>query len=94
MGDIPSLCTACYRAGRTGEHFMGLAKSSFVRNFCIPNAICSLKEYLLDYASEETRQVGERMIQKYIPEIKDPKTREYVISALAKLENGERDQFI
>ncbi len=50
MGCIPSFCTACYRAGRTGEHFMKVAKSKFVHNFCIPNAIFTLKEYLLDYA--------------------------------------------
>ncbi len=94
MGDIPSLCTACYRKGRTGEHFMGIAKSSFVHNFCMPNAICTLKEYLLDYASPETRQVGEAAIQKYLPQIKDPKTKEFVTRALKNLETGQRDQYI
>ena len=94
MGNIPSLCTACYRAGRTGENFMGLAKSSFVHNFCMPNAICTLKEYLLDYASTETRQAGEAMIQKYLPQITDPKTKEFILQALKKLEDGERDQYI
>ncbi len=93
-GDIPSLCTACYRKGRTGEHFMGLAKSSFVHNFCMPNAICTLKEYLLDYASPETRQAGEAAIAKYLPEIGDAKTREFLNRALQKLENGERDQYL
>jgi 2-iminoacetate synthase len=53
MGFIPSFCTACYRAGRTGEQFMKVAKSRFVHNFCIPNAIFTLKEYLLDYASDK-----------------------------------------
>lgn len=94
MGNIPSLCTACYRKGRTGEHFMGLAKSSFVHNFCMPNAICTLKEYLLDYAGPETRRAGETLIANYLPQINDEKTREFVDQALQKLENGERDQYI
>lgn len=93
-GNIPSFCTGCYRKGRTGEHFMGLAKSSFVHNFCMPNAICTLKEYLLDYASPETRQAGESVIAKVLPEIGDEKTREFVVQALKKLENGERDQYV
>jgi 2-iminoacetate synthase len=93
-GDIPSLCTACYRKGRTGEHFMGLAKAKFVHNFCMPNAICTLKEYLLDYAGPETRQAGEAVIAKALAEIGDPKTREFLNQALQKLENGERDQYV
>ena len=94
MGDIPSFCTACYRKGRTGEHFMGLAKSSFVRNFCMPNAICTLKEYLLDYAGPETREAGEAVIAKVLAEIGDTKTREFLNQALRKLESGKRDQYI
>lgn len=94
MGNIPSFCTACYRKGRTGEHFMGLAKSSFVHNFCMPNAICTLKEYLLDYASPATRQAGEAVIAKGLAEIGDVKTREFLSQALQRLENGERDQFV
>ncbi len=94
MGDIPSLCTACYRKGRTGEHFMGIAKSSFVHNFCMPNAICTLKEYMLDYASPATRQAGEEAIQKYLSQIKDPQTRKFVTQALRNMENGQRDQYI
>ncbi len=94
MGNIPSLCTACYRKGRTGEHFMGLAKSSFVHNFCMPNAICTLKEYLLDYAAPETRRAGEALIANYLQQITDAKTREFLNQALQKLENGERDQYI
>ncbi|NLY75517.1 MAG: [FeFe] hydrogenase H-cluster radical SAM maturase HydG [Firmicutes bacterium] len=94
MGDIPSFCTACYRKGRTGEHFIGLAKSSFVRNFCMPNAICTLKEYLLDYAGPETREAGEAVIAKVLAEIGDTKTREFLNQALRKLESGKRDQYI
>jgi 2-iminoacetate synthase len=93
-GNIPSLCTACYRKGRTGEHFMGIAKSSFVHNFCMPNAICTLKEYILDYASPETRAAGEAVIQKHLPQINDLKTKEFVLQALQNLEAGQRDQYI
>jgi 2-iminoacetate synthase len=94
MGDIPSFCTGCYRKGRTGEHFMGIAKSSFVHNFCMPNAICTLKEYLLDYASPETREAGEAAIQKYLSQIHDQKTKEFVTQALKNIEAGKGDQYI
>lgn len=73
---------------------MGLAKSKFVHNFCMPNAICTLKEYLLDYASPETKQAGEAVIAKHLLEIEDEKTREFVDQALKKLEKGERDQYV
>jgi len=91
---IPSLCTACYRAGRTGEHFMELAKTSFVHNFCMPNAICSLKEYLLDYATPETKAIGEAVIQKHLAELPEGKGKEFAIDALQKLEAGARDLYI
>lgn len=91
MDSLPSFCTACYRAGRTGEEFMDVAKSSFVHNFCMPNAMFTLKEYLLDFASEETKDVGEKAIEKYINRIEDEKTRKFVCESLEKLENGERD---
>ncbi len=91
MDSIPSFCTACYRAGRTGEEFMEVAKSSFVHNFCMPNAILTLKEYLLDYASDETRKAGDLAIDKYTRRIEDQKTRDFVVKALKKLEKGERD---
>jgi len=91
MESLPSFCTACYRAGRTGEHFMEVAKSSFVHNFCMPNAILTLKEYILDYASEETRVVGESAIKDYLSKLKEKDTLEFVLKALERLENGERD---
>lgn len=91
MGSIPSFCTACYRAGRTGEHFMDVAKTSFVHNFCVPNAIITFKEYLLDYASEETKKLGEKAIGEYIEKLENDKTRDFVIDAISRLENGERD---
>ena len=91
MDSLPSFCTACYRAGRTGEHFMEVAKSSFVHNFCMPNAILTLKEYLLDYASDGTRKTGERAIDKYVNRLEDAKTKQFVLQALDRLEKGERD---
>lgn len=94
MESIPSLCTACYRSGRTGETFMGLAKSSFVHNYCIPNAICTFKEYLLDYAGPETRSAGEPVIREYVTRLPEGKTKEFVKQALKRLEHGERDLYI
>ena len=91
MGGLPSFCTACYRAGRTGEEFMEVAKSSFVHNFCMPNAILTLKEYLLDYASEETKIAGEKAIEKYLDKLEEEKTKEFVLEALNRMEKGERD---
>ena len=61
----PSFCTACYRAGRTGDRFMKLLKSGQIHNCCHPNALLTLKEFLLDYASPETRALGEKMIDVY-----------------------------
>lgn len=94
MGSIPSFCTACYRAGRTGENFMGYAKSSFVHNFCMPNAIFTFKEYLLDYASEETRQVGEKLIGDYVLKFRGEPVYNIIGDYLKRLEKGERDLYI
>jgi 2-iminoacetate synthase len=94
MGCIPSFCTACYRAGRTGEHFMGLAKSNFVHNYCIPNAICTFQEYLLDYADPETRRAGQAVIEKQVAALPEGKTRRFVLDGLEKLGRGERDVYI
>ena len=91
MDSLPSFCTACYRAGRTGECFMKVAKSSFVHNYCMPNAILTLKEYLLDYAAAETKETGEREISKYINKLKDEKIRKFVLQSIRKMEKGERD---
>ncbi|NLP14806.1 MAG: [FeFe] hydrogenase H-cluster radical SAM maturase HydG [Clostridium sp.] len=91
MENLPSFCTACYRAGRTGEHFMEVAKSSFVHNFCMPNAILTLKEYMLDYACDDTKKAGEKVIKKYIATLEDTNTKQFVIEALERMEKGERD---
>ncbi|MEZ4358458.1 MAG: [FeFe] hydrogenase H-cluster radical SAM maturase HydG [Eubacteriales bacterium] len=91
MGCIPSFCTACYRAGRTGEEFMKVAKSKFVHNFCIPNAIFTLKEYLLDYATEETKAKGEKVLKQHVEQFKGEPIYDAIQKNLKRLENGERD---
>lgn len=91
MGYIPSFCTACYREGRTGDRFMPLAKSGAIRNCCQPNALMTLKEYLVDYASEETRRHGEALIEKELLNIPNENVRQITIENLKKIENGERD---
>lgn len=91
MGAIPSFCTACYRAGRTGEQFMKVAKSKFVHNYCIPNAIFTLKEFVLDYASDETKKIANETINKHIEQLKDEPVYDKIQKIIARLENGERD---
>ena len=90
-GYIPSYCTACYRKGRTGDRFMSLCKSGQIANCCQPNALMTLKEYLEDYASEDTTKVGEELIEKEVKKIPRDRTREIVGERLAKIEEGERD---
>lgn len=87
-GYIPSFCTACYRMGRTGEHFMEFAIPGFVKRFCTPNALFTLKEYLDDYASEETRKLGEELIKRELERIEK---RELVEKYLERINRGERD---
>ncbi|HBN83570.1 MAG TPA: [FeFe] hydrogenase H-cluster radical SAM maturase HydG [Clostridiales bacterium] len=91
MGRIPSFCTACYRAGRTGEQFMKVAKSKFVHNYCIPNAIFTLKEYLLDYATPETKVKGEQVLKHHMEQFKGEPVYQTILENLIKLESGERD---
>ena len=91
LGYIPSFCTACYRAGRTGERFMKICKSGKIQDCCTPNAVLTLKEYLLDYASEKTRKIGEDLISREMEKIENPALRRALAEDLVKLENGERD---
>ena len=91
LGHIPSFCTACYREGRTGDRFMALCKSKQIQNCCHPNALMTLKEYLMDYASEDTRRIGEEMIEKEISNIPNPKVQEIVRENLTNIQNGQRD---
>ena len=91
LGYIPSFCTACYREGRTGDRFMSLVKAGQIANCCHPNALMTLKEYLEDYASEETKERGIKLIEKELANIERDKTREICIRNLKEIENGKRD---
>ena len=88
---IPSFCTACYREGRTGDRFMSLCKSGKIGLCCTPNALMTLKEYLVDYASPETRAIGEALIEKSLADIPLEKTREITRDRLVRIEHGEHD---
>lgn len=90
-GYIPSFCTACYRLGRTGEDFMKLSKIGFIKNFCTPNAILTFKEYLLDYAKDGMKDVGEKVINEFIAEIKNNRLKEKLTNKIKLIEKGERD---
>ena len=91
MGYIPSFCTACYREGRTGDRFMSLCKSGQIQNCCHPNALMTLKEFLVDYASEDTKRIGETLIEAELNNIPKEKVREICKENLAKIEQGIRD---
>lgn len=92
MGHIPSFCTACYREGRTGDRFMSLCKSGQIQNCCQPNALMTLKEYLTDYASLATKEVGEKLIEKELQTIPNEKVRAVVKEYLGAIEKkGRRD---
>ncbi|WBW95756.1 [FeFe] hydrogenase H-cluster radical SAM maturase HydG [Oceanirhabdus sp. W0125-5] len=90
-GYLPSYCTACYREGRTGDRFMPLAKSGQIHNVCQPNAILTLKEYILDYGDEELREIGEKKIKEAIEAIPKESARELTKRYIKRLEDGERD---
>ena len=91
MGYIPSFCTACYREGRTGDRFMSLCKAGQIQNCCHPNALMTLKEFLLDYASPETREIGEKIIEEELSNIPKDKVREICKENLVNIANGKRD---
>lgn len=91
MGYIPSFCTACYREGRTGDRFMSLCKSGQIQNCCHPNALMTLKEFLMDYASDETRKIGEELIEKEIENIPKEKVKEIAKQNLENIAKGSRD---
>ncbi|WP_454054161.1 [FeFe] hydrogenase H-cluster radical SAM maturase HydG [Clostridium sp. Marseille-Q7071] len=90
-GYIPSYCTACYREGRTGDRFMALAKSGEINNVCQPNALLTLKEFIIDYGREKTKVLGENIIKKELDEIKNEAIKASIIEKLNRIENGERD---
>ena len=91
MDYIPSFCTACYRAGRTGDRFMALCKSMQILNCCHPNALMTLREYLDDYASPETKKIGMALIEKELEKIPNPKVKEKAKEYIENIDSGERD---
>ena len=91
MDFIPSFCTACYREGRTGDRFMDLCKHKQILNCCHPNALMTLKEYLVDYASPETRVAGEALIERELGNIPKEKVRRIAEEYIKEIEHGKRD---
>lgn len=91
LGYIPSFCTACYREGRTGDRFMKLVKSGQIANCCQPNAIMTLKEYLEDYASSDTKAKGEKVIEEELKRIPNDNVRRIATERVAEIHNGRRD---
>ena len=93
-GHVPSFCTACYRLGRTGEHFMEFAIPGFIKRFCTPNALTTLLEYLVDYGSEETRAAGERIIAEELAKLPEDALKRELVSRLDRIRTTEdRDLF-
>ncbi|MBN1394970.1 MAG: [FeFe] hydrogenase H-cluster radical SAM maturase HydG [Pirellulales bacterium] len=93
-GYIPSFCTACYRLGRTGEHFMEFAIPGFIRNFCTPNALTTLMEYLVDYASPETRKAGEEAVRRELEKLPEGERKNQLRDRLRRIaESDERDLY-
>jgi 2-iminoacetate synthase len=84
-GYIPSFCTACYRLGRTGEHFMEFAIPGFIKRFCTPNALSTLTEYLTDYASPETREAGAKLVAEELAKMEDGKLKAELIQRLERI---------
>ena len=91
LGYIPSFCTACYREGRTGDRFMSLCKTGQILNCCHPNALMTLKEFLEDYASPETKEIGEKLITEELEKIPNPKARKIAKEYIENIHLGKRD---
>ena len=93
LGYIPSFCTACYREGRTGDRFMALCKNGQIQNCCHPNALMTLKEYLMDYASEKTKKIGDALIEKELLKIPNEKVRRIATEHINDIENNNKRDF-
>ena len=93
LGYIPSFCTACYREGRTGDRFMSLCKSGQIQNCCHPNALMTLKEYLMDYASPTTKAIGDKLIEREVFNVPNEKARAVVRENLRLIEENNRRDF-
>ena len=92
-GHIPSFCTACYREGRTGDRFMALCKNGQILNCCHPNALMTLTEYLIDYASEETKKIGFELIEKELEKIPTEKVKQIAKDNIENIKNSNRRDF-
>ena len=92
-GHIPSFCTACYREGRTGDRFMSLCKNGQILNCCHPNALMTLTEYLVDYASPATKEVGFQMIEEELKRIPKDKVRAIAAEHIEDIRNSNRRDF-
>lgn len=92
-GYIPSFCTACYRVGRTGEHFMEFSVPGFIKRYCTPNAMLTLAEYLEDYAPHETKEKGYKLIQNNLTNYQDERFKEKLVERLERVKQGERDLY-
>lgn len=90
---IPSFCTACYRLGRTGEHFMEFSVPGYIKQYCSPNAILTLSEYLVDYASENTANKGWEVIHKNIEKMNEEKTKRSILEKIEQIKSGKRDLY-
>ena len=93
MGFIPSFCTACYREGRTGDRFMSLCKSGQILNCCHPNALMTLTEYLVDYASDETKQTGYALIERELNKITNERVKTLATQHIADIKASNRRDF-
>lgn len=93
LGYIPSFCTACYREGRTGDRFMSLCKSGQILNCCHPNALMTLEEYLMDYASKETKVIGDKVIEEQLLKIPNEKARKLATEHIADIKNNNKRDF-
>ncbi len=93
LGYIPSFCTACYREGRTGDRFMSLCKSGQIQNCCHPNALMTLQEYLMDYASEHTREIGDKIIERELVKIPNEKVRKIATEHIVDIKNNNKRDF-
>lgn len=93
-GYIPSFCTGCYRMGRVGNDFMDLAKPGLIKQYCMPNALFTFKEYLLDFASEQTRKKGLRLIEQLLEEINQKQLKNNIEKNIKKIDSGERDIYL
>lgn len=90
---LPSFCTACYRKQRTGKAFMNIAKPGNIHELCRPNAILTFKEYLEDYATGDVKQIGEKVMMKYLELISGKELKQETTSRLSRIEKGERDLY-